>query len=222
MRIRILILALIVSSLSGVCQTACADQIFASEADFLNAAGPVITEDFESTVPFGTADGGGVLNALFFGFEVFSIVDSIKVPDFNYAGMHNTTAGGTNYLASDYDAGGITPNIRFELENPTNRIGFYVSDLDSLDMQVFIGSSSFLIPTTGNGGEAYFGVILDSEFDRVSLFIPDGADTAYALDDISIGAIPEPGSALLLGSACIFFIASRRNRLGVGCRLFRV
>ena len=187
-----------------------ADQVFDNEDSFLNAAGPVRTEDFESTEPFGTNSDGGVLNTLFFGFEVFSIVDSLKVPDYNYAGLHNTTVGGRNYLASDFDDGGITPNIRFVLDNPTDRIGFYVTDLDSLNMQFFIGVQSYEIPATGDGGEAYFGIILDNPVDEFRLLIVDGADTAYGIDDFSLGVVPEPGSALVLGVACFGLLARRR------------
>jgi hypothetical protein len=166
--------------------------VFDNEADFLNAAGYVTTQDFEAEATVGTCDDGAVPQIAFADFTASSTPDAMKVLDTPCVGNHNTTPGGAKYLSADTDLGGVSAEVTFTFDAPIKTLGLYITDLDSATMQILILGSGYMINPHGNGGESYFGIIEDTEFTTVIVQIVQEYDSHYSFDDISYGTGQTP------------------------------
>ncbi len=187
---------------SGGPAAVAATTVFENQLDFLLAAGPLSTEDFEAVPLVGDLNGGGVVLLAFDGFRALSDTDALKVLDVQDVGNHGTSPGGPRYLSADTDSLLRTATVTLQFEPSVSRLGFYVVDLDTFDMEVTINGVSYVIPATGNGGMAYFGILSDTLIAEV-LLDSLGSEVQYSLDDVAFpappvsipaGAVPDGGS----------------------------
>ena len=186
-----------------------ADQTFSSQVDFLGAAGAVTTETFENSPNVGSPGSGAMEMLIFDLFEVTSNPPALKVFDLPMFGNFNTTPGGTRYLAADTDYGEREADLTFSFNSPVRSFGFFLIDADA-DHTVEVHSSEFVVPGLGDGSVAYFGIVADQPFTNV---IVNGGfeDSFFSIDDVSIGSVPEPSSAIVtIGVLC--FAAVRRKK----------
>jgi len=169
--------------------------IYTDQASFLSNVGIFETEDFESYPLIGDTGSGAVDIYSFADFTVSSIPPAIKLLGAPFVGNHNTTVGGSKYLSFDTDLGGVgtdaTLTFHFDV-SPIYSFGLYLIDLE-MSAQVVVNGINYNVPSTGSGGEAYFGIVSDIAFSSVIL---DGGstDSHWSIDDISYTAIPEPSS----------------------------
>ena len=209
LEVRLLSFMVVVASLLGV--PAQAVTLFDTESDFVSTSDQIVTENFETSAVFGTESSGGVLSANFGILGVTADRPAIKllaIP--SIVGNHNTTPGGSNYLAIDTDVGNTSANVVLEFSTPVLAVGFYAVDIeDGLDIE--IGGQHYFIPPTPSGGEQFFGIRADSPFSQLSL-APGSQDSFWNIDDISYLPVPEPSGFLLLGLACLTLL--RRHRIG--------
>ena len=161
--------------------------IYSSQGDYLLAAGALRSEDLETHALVGDAGSGAVGVLPFTGFRAVSDPAGLKVLDVEVVGNHNTTAGGSQYLSADTDSL-ESATVTLQFTPSVDRVGFSVVDLDTFAMEVTINGVTYVIPTTGDGGQAYFGIISDTSFDEV-LLAPMTGDVHYSLDDF---AYPNP------------------------------
>lgn len=170
--------------------------VFSSRADFLEAAGALYLEDFENAPLVGDRDSGGVPMLAFDGLRVRSDPDALKVLDEPFSGNHSTSIFGPRYLSADTESLALSAMLTLEFEPPVFSLGFFIVDLDSFDMGATIEGVTYVIPATGNGGQAYFGVISDGPISEVVLDSL-GSENHYSLDDISF---PQPPPGIAAGS----------------------
>jgi hypothetical protein len=171
------------------CATAAA--VFDDPFEFQIAAGPLHTESFETAPLVGSTTGGSVVMLPFDGLRAVSEPAALRLVNVAYAGNHGTTPFGSRYLVADSGSLAIIPRVRLQFEPPIDRLGFFVIDLDFFDLTVTIDGVAYTVPSTGNGGTAFFGIVAGAAISEVVLR-PAGGDPSYSLDDISFPAPPAP------------------------------
>lgn len=162
--------------------------IFDNQAEFLAAAGPVTTEDFEDEPVVGTCDSMNVPTITVDDFSATTVPEAAKLLDIPCFGNHNTTPGGVKYLSFDTDAGGVSSEVTITFNSPISALGFYIIDLDNNPLEVTINDIPYTVPATGDEGEAYFGIISNTSFTTIGLRILTGYDSHYSVDDVAYSA----------------------------------
>jgi len=183
---RILLLAVLAGSIVPA-----KAETFVDSLSFLNAAGPVSLQNFEQVPLVGNLEGGGVGMLSYDGFRAVSDLDVLKVLHVPDAGNHGIGTFSPRYFSADSEYLWETPTLALQFEPAVTQLGFFIVDLDAYDMDVTINDTVYVIPATGNGGVAYFGIISDDPIAEVT-FVPGGPDIQYSLDDISFS--PPPAS----------------------------
>lgn len=164
---------------------------FNDQGDFLAAAGPVTTEDFEDEPVVGSCASGGQVALSFDHFDAAASLPALKVLDTDCGnGNHNTTPGGTKQLSADTDLGGVSADVTFSFNTSVHAFGLFLIDAEGGSTQITINGNSYLVPPTGNGGQAYFGILSDVAITTVDFAIVDGSDSHYSFDDVAYGAGP--------------------------------
>jgi hypothetical protein len=162
-----------------------------SEAAFLAEAQGVVVETFEDEPNSGTASGGGVSQLSFDGFSVDASLPALKVFDAPLFGHDNTTIGGSKYMSVDTDLGGVSATATLTFDPPVYAVGFYLIGGDPGPSALELDGVSYPIAPTGFDGHRYFGVLSNSPITTLTL-IPDGSDSFWSLDDVSLGLDPSP------------------------------
>lgn len=192
----------------GLTAIPAAASTFSSETLFLDAANPVVTEDFEDAPLSGSPSSGALSSIDFGGFEVSSSPNALKVLDSNNFGAGNTTPGGSNYLLVDTDVGFVTGITTFTFDSLLSAFGFWYSDAEGSGTISF-GGQTFALSATGNGGSSFFGYVGNTFVD--SFTIDFGDDSNFGIDDVSYAPVPLPaGLPLLLAGLGALAIARRR------------
>jgi len=175
-------------------------QLFTNQADFLAATGAINCEDFESWPTTGDCTSG-VQSVIDFGpFRVEGASDeggAVKILDAPCTGNHNTTPGGIKYLSGDTDVAFRNAQIDFEFDDATCAWGAYIIDAEQ-GIEITINGNVYLVPPTGDGGEAFFGIIDTGMFVTVELRVAVGSDSHYSIDDVCYGC---PECFLVVGNA---------------------
>lgn len=190
--------------------------VYSDQESFLSDSSPITTEDFESYPLQGNTDSGGVTTYSFADFSLTANTNAIKILDVPHAGNHNTTAGGSQYLAFDTDTGLLGSYVTFSFEpgvEPIHSFGLYFSTLhEPAFVQINGETPAYSISVPVADGETYFGIISAEEI--FSIRIDGGAtDSHWSIDDVSYGStIPEPSVAGLIGVAAIGLILKRKQK----------
>ena len=162
---------------------------------FLDAAGFLHLEDFEAADLVGEPGSDGVYMLAFHGFRAEAPIPSLKLVDYEGAGVHGMSTYGPQYLAADTGSLLLSTELTLRFDPPIDRLGFFIVDLDSFAMGVTVNGVTHVIPPTGNGLDGYFGIVSDVDFSEVVLYSL-GSENHYSLDDLSF---PEPPPGLAAG-----------------------
>jgi hypothetical protein len=162
-----------------------------SEAAFLAEAQGVAVETFEDEPNSGTAGDGGVSQLSFDGFSVQASLPALKVFDSPVFGHDNTTVGGSKYMSVDTDLGGVSATATLTFNPPVYAVGFYLIGGDPGPSTLELDGVSYPIAPTGFDGNRYFGVLSNTPITTLTL-TPDGSDSFWSLDDVSLGLDPSP------------------------------
>ena len=185
-------------------QSANALLIYTDAAAYDSAVTTTITEDFESYAVSGTTGGGALTLIDFDHFSASSSPDAVKVLDVTWAFSQNTTAGGSQYLYLDTDLG-LTGSVTslFNFDSAITSIGFNYSYNPSWapeNLEVTIGSDSFILGDVNSAGIGFWGITTDTSF--TSLSINSGLISGYGIDDVRLSSasasVDEPSVLLLL------------------------
>lgn len=158
-----------------------------NQADFLAAAGAVTTEDFESEPASGLCSGGIVALLVLSDFTATSSPDALRVNNVACFGNHNTTPGGANYLSVDTDIGFVSGDVLLSFAAPIDAFGLYLVDIEG-SLEITIHGNVYPVPGTGDGGEAYFGIISAAPFTSIALSDPTTNDSHWSMDDLAYRA----------------------------------
>ena len=167
---------------------------FNSRDAFFAVAGPLHLENFGQAPLVGEENSGGVALLPFHGFRVWSEPSALKLMGVPSSGNHGTSIFDGRYLTGDTDTLSQSAVLTFEFEPPVRKVGFWIIDLDSFDMGVTVNGVTYVIPSNGNGGQSYFGLISDTPVAEM-VFQGIGFDSHYSLDDISFPDPPAPFEA---------------------------
>lgn len=193
-------------SLAGL-PTAILGQVFTNSADFDAASGLVVIEDFESSalgqLPAGSSDIG--LFDIFLGTEDSD--DTTRIVD---SGLVNGSREFQGDLDNDSNA-----TIRFDFDQDVFGFGADFNEAlsgDRLTLEInnTIYQLSDFLPGTGTG---FFGVITEDSFDSVTFGRenPSVSGKFFAIDDVRLSSVPEPGTGLVFLSIT-FLVGARRRR----------
>ncbi len=172
--------------------TAAAVLTFTDRNDFLDATSG-LTENFEREPWTADCDSGGTAAMNFFNFDVASDPPALKLLRDGCFGNHNTTIGGKRYLGADTDSADVSAVVTFTFDPPIHSFGCYVVDLDVTPLELTIGGQAFVVPATGDGGDAFFGIIASGPFSTVTCRITgEDVDSHYSFDDVTFGVL-SPG-----------------------------
>lgn len=166
---------------------------FTDRDEFLSAASG-FTENFEREPWTADCDSGGTALMTFFNFEVSSDPPALKLLRDGCFGNHNTTIGGKRYLGADTDSAGASAAVTFLFDRALHVFGTYVVDLDMAPLEITIAGQSYEVPATGDGGEAFFGILASETFSTVTCrIVGEDGDSHYSFDDVTYGtASPGP------------------------------
>ncbi len=199
---------------------AAAATTYTNQASFFTAmGGAVTTEDFESysagtvitnqltDIALVTTDGdNGSVQA-----EIGSIA-GLPFPMTN--GL--PTSSGDRFLSSELASGVFaSAGLNFMLVGGTSGVGFYVVDGSPLGgFKIDIFNGAVLVDTATFGAQtlpsSFIGLTSTQTFDSFAIDSLSDVDS-WGIDDLSIGTIPEPGTALLVGFGLVG-MAMRRQR----------
>ncbi len=172
--------------------TAAAVLTFSDRVEFLEATSG-LTENFEREPWTADCDSGGVAFMAFFNFEAASDPPALKLLRDGCFGNHNTTTGGKRYLGADTDSAGTSAAVTFTFDPPLHSFGCYLVDLDTAALELTIGGRTFLVPATGDGGQAFFGILASDAFSTVTCRVTgEDGDSHYSFDDVTYG-VASPG-----------------------------
>ncbi len=180
---------------------------YTNKAQFLLALGAATTEDFESNVgsftplstPFTTANGFGLV-------AVTTPITGMQIlPNTQFTVLNN----GTQFLHfRDFHAG-----LSITLPNAGNAFGFDYGASEAGWQLTAANGVNFTFPS-GPGSSGFIGYIdvPSNLFSAFTLTGPTGAQGGFSIDNISVAAVPEPGSyaLLALGLAAVGFVGQRR------------
>lgn len=156
---------------------------------FLAAITGKETENVEREPWTAECDGGGLPSVQFFDFEVTAEPAALKVLRDACFGNHNTTPGGKRYLGADTDSADVSAVVTFHFERNLHAFGAWIIDLDVAGLEVEVAGETYEVPATGEGGEAFFGVLTAAPFQEVTCRIAGGGvDSHYSFDDIVSGS----------------------------------
>ncbi len=191
-----------------ICNTTSAQlQTYTNSADFDAAVGLVVVEDFESS-PLGELNAGANDVGMFDVFLDAADTDGTsRVADF---GLVN----GSRELQLDLDNDHNTV-IRFDFDQPIFGFGAdfgaaLTGDFLTLEVNGNLFALNDFLATSGDG---FFGISSEQSFESITF----GRESAtsfgkfFAVDNVRLSAVPEPGSGLV---AIVFGViaASRRSR----------
>lgn len=171
---------------------------FSDRVAFLDATSG-LTENFEREPWTADCDSGGVASMSFFNFDVTSDPPALKLLRDGCFGNHNTTIGGKRYLGADTDSADVSAAVTFTFDPPLHSFGCYLVDLDTAGLELTIGGQTFLVPATGDGGEAFFGILASGAFSTVTCRVTgEDGDSHYSFDDVTYG-VATPGPVAVPG-----------------------
>lgn len=180
--------------------------LFSDQTSFLNAAGSVTTENFESSTLSGS-ETSGALSSLNFNFlAVSSTPPSVKLLGIILSnGNHNTTLGGSRYLSFDTDQGSVSADatLIFNLPQSISALGFFLIDVEE-GVSVSINGIDYLVSPTSDGDVTYFGIISESPFATV-LLDAGVNDSQWSIDDMAVKMVPEPTMPVLIIVSIVMF-----------------
>ncbi|MBI3349008.1 MAG: PEP-CTERM sorting domain-containing protein [Burkholderiales bacterium] len=193
-------------ALLGATAAHAADAGYQDAASFLAAAGSTSIESFEAT-----AARARNLNAITTPLLTISTTGTpIGVqtgPDTPETGFGASAVDGSHYV-SVYLPGLPQGTIRFDLARPSTSFGLYLTDVGEADGQILLRTNAGAFttdlvvgthpPLLANGNVRFVGLTQTQAFTQVFLTV-QGVDDAYGLDKVYVSAVPEPGSAALLG-----------------------
>ena len=210
LRISLIFIGLLFSTLIIATPMLKADFIFESQSEFVAAAGSLDIETFESSPNIGTEDSGGLLEIIFDDFTASADIEALKIFDTPLFGNGNTTPGGENYLAVDTDIGFTSTDLTLSFDSPIDSLGFFLVDAEE-PYTVSIDGSEFSIGGFGDGSVSYFGIIADSPFGSITI-ASTGTDSFSSIDDVSYGnSIPEPSSCLIICIVAAAFLKRKQT-----------
>jgi hypothetical protein len=196
-----------------------ANATFTDEAAFLAAAGPVAIESFETLAaqPRGLSPISTALLSLSGGDTPIGVQTGPDTPE---TGFGASAQDGSHYV-SLYRAGLPTGTLVITLAAPTFAFGLFLSDVGEAAGQVtlapdagaFASGATLLSFSEGalpNGAARFVGLVQTVAFSQVLLTVT-GVDEAYGIDKLSIGVVPEPATAGLLGLGLAAVALARRR-----------
>lgn len=150
-----------------------------------------------------------------------AVLDAHASPFGGRYSMPEGPVGGGKWLDS-MDAEVLT----YTLATGFNAVGFYITDANDinalLDVNVYVNDSfelniANIIQSAKKGGasdgEVYYISIWDNESDISSLvFVNNGNNDGFGLDNVTIGRVPEPGTLALLGLGIAGLVGARRRQ----------
>lgn len=195
-----------------------ANATFNTEASFLAAAGSTQLESFETLAP-SLRSNATVVAPLFSLTGLTAPIGVQSAADSPNDGYGATATDGTHYVTV-YLPNQPQGTLRFDLVSPSTVFGFNIVDVGEISGTLSLSTNSGAFtsdqilatypPTFGNGNVQYFGLTQDQPFTQVFLTVT-GLDDAFGIDKVSVSAVPEPTSALLLLSG---LVALRRRKKG--------
>jgi hypothetical protein len=163
--------------------------IFSDQAAFLAAAGPVITDTFETDSTTSTCDSAGVVKLESSGITAEADMPALKLLEEPCSGNHNTTPNGRKYLGADTDLSGVSAEVTFTFSHSLSAFGLFLIDLDFANLEVTINGVSYPVLQNGDGGQTYFGIVDAAPFNLVTFQIVTAFDAHYSFDDVSYGGV---------------------------------
>ena len=162
--------------------------VFTTRAAFLSALDGRLTETFEHEPWTATCDSGAVAAMSFFDFDVTSQPAALKLLRDGCFGNHNVTPGGKRYLSADTDSADVSAVVDFHFDAALHAFGTYLIDLDDTGAELEINGATYPVPATGDGGEAFLGILSAATFHQVTCRIVGGVDSHYSFDDVTYSA----------------------------------
>lgn len=177
---------------------------YATEGSFAANAGAVVIEGFETVSPVAL----GLTPVVAPRLTVNGGSTPIGVIGSPGGGFGAEATEGSRYLLV-YAAGVQQGTIDFALGAGSHAFGFNITDVGEtageLRIRTDVGAYSAVggvslatfAGSLGSGNVQYFGITQSQAFSHVYLTVT-GVDEAYGIDKISVSAVPEPASALLM------------------------
>jgi hypothetical protein len=199
-----------------------ANASFTTEASFSAAAGPTAIESFESLSggPLGSSPISTALLTLSSATEPLGVQTAADAPGPGYG---SAATDGNHYVLA-YLASLPQGTVQITLASPTHALGLNLTDLGETPGTVVLRtdtgafSSGVTVanfpPLLGGGAVNFYGLTQDQAFTQVFITV-SGEDEAYGIDKISVSAVPEPASGLLMtaGLAALAGWRRRQNNL---------